>query len=299
VWRRSCAGVGRRCSAGGGQGAVGAGGGPRGRCGGAGGGRGGGHQVWRCLCGSIGRRLSTTAPPPATTAPDLTPTFQHHRRRSVQVPRLLGTAVPHHHPQGRRRCRMARPALSAPHAVLPHLLPLQRRRHHRDDRRHPHAEGLLPLASVPRTPHPTDPATLLPTTVANTTHVLLHCPLARPAAAWLCDLWAAIDGGNAPPTTPDVIIAGDPTAWHLIRFESFNHFQIKSNQKRHGNPAMWTRTCGRGCGPSTSRRSGLLTAMSTTAAPLPRPRPSLLPPSTLPSWPCAPSSPPPTPHPQT
>ncbi len=65
-----------------------------------------------------------------------------------------------------------------------------------------------------RTPHPTDPATLLPTAVANTTHVLLHCPLARPAAAWLCDLWAAIDGGNAPPTTPDVIIAGDPTAWH-------------------------------------------------------------------------------------
>jgi len=64
-----------------------------------------------------------------------------------------------------------------------------------------------------RTPHPTNPATLLPTTVANTTHVHLHCPLARPAAAWLCDLWPAIDGGNAPPTTPDVIIAGDPTAW--------------------------------------------------------------------------------------
>ena len=53
-----------------------------------------------------------------------------------------------------------------------------------------------------RTPHPTDPATLLPTTVANTTHVLLHCPLARPAAAWLCNLWAAIDSGNAPPDHP-------------------------------------------------------------------------------------------------
>jgi exonuclease III len=49
--------------------------------------------------------------------------------------------------------------------------------------------------------------------IATASHVLLCCPLARPAADWLCRLWAAIDDGNAPPATPDVIIAGDPRAW--------------------------------------------------------------------------------------
>ena len=70
-----------------------------------------------------------------------------------------------------------------------------------------------------RTPLVNNPATLQPTTVANTTHVLLHCPLTRPALQWLCDVWAAIDGGHTPPTTPDVIIAGDPTAWHPGRLD--------------------------------------------------------------------------------
>ncbi len=54
-------------------------------------------------------------------------------------------------------------------------------------------------------------------TIATTTHVLLDCPLARPAADWLCTLWAAIDDGNFPPATPDVIIAGDPAAWNPAR----------------------------------------------------------------------------------
>ena len=50
-----------------------------------------------------------------------------------------------------------------------------------------------------RAPLATNPAILQPTTIANTTHILLHCPLTHPAAQWLCDLWAAIDDGNAPP----------------------------------------------------------------------------------------------------
>lgn len=70
-----------------------------------------------------------------------------------------------------------------------------------------------------RAPLATNPTIFQPTTLANTTHVLLHCPLTRPAAQWLCDLWAAIDGGNAPPASPDVIIAGDPTAWHPGRLD--------------------------------------------------------------------------------
>jgi hypothetical protein len=71
-----------------------------------------------------------------------------------------------------------------------------------------------------RTPLATDPTILQPTTIADTTHILLHCPLTRPAAQWLCDLWAAIDDGNAPPATPDVIIAGDPTTWRPARLET-------------------------------------------------------------------------------
>ena len=58
---------------------------------------------------------------------------------------------------------------------------------------------------------------MTPHTIANTSHVLLHCPLTLPAAQWICDLWAAIDDGNAPPVTPDVIIAGDPSAWQPRR----------------------------------------------------------------------------------
>ena len=71
-----------------------------------------------------------------------------------------------------------------------------------------------------RTPLATDPAILQPTTIANATHILLHCPLNQPAAQWLCDLWAAIDDGNTPPATPDAIIAGDPTAWRPAHLET-------------------------------------------------------------------------------
>ncbi len=66
---------------------------------------------------------------------------------------------------------------------------------------------------------PRSPAATLPHTIASVSHVLLHCPLARPAAQWICDLWAAIDGGHAPPATPDVIIAGDIYAWRPQRRE--------------------------------------------------------------------------------
>lgn len=76
-----------------------------------------------------------------------------------------------------------------------------------------------------RTPLPTNPVVLQPTTIANTSHVLLHCPLTRRAAQWLCDTWAAIDDGNSPPAVPDVIIAGDPTAW----------------RPRRANTDLWTR----------------------------------------------------------
>lgn len=68
-----------------------------------------------------------------------------------------------------------------------------------------------------RVVNPRDAATTIPHAIANTSHVLLYCPLTMPAAQWICDVWAAIDDGNAPPATPDVIIAGDPLAWRPRR----------------------------------------------------------------------------------
>ncbi len=47
------------------------------------------NQIKSNTLRGAGLRLYTTAPPPATTAPGPTPARQHHRRRSVQVPRLL------------------------------------------------------------------------------------------------------------------------------------------------------------------------------------------------------------------
>lgn len=98
-----------------------------------------------------------------------------------------------------------------------------------------------------RTPLTNHPDILQPTTIANATHVLLHCPLTRPAAQWLCDLWAAIDGANTPPATPDVIIAGDPTVWHPNRLdlELWTRLRVTYLQKawdahcavHHGGPA--------------------------------------------------------------
>ena len=76
-----------------------------------------------------------------------------------------------------------------------------------------------PACREPRPATLARPASSLPTTIATTSHVLLACPLTRPAALWLCDLWAAIDAGNSPPPTPDVIIAGDPTAWWPDRLD--------------------------------------------------------------------------------
>ena len=79
---------------------------------------------------------------------------------------------------------------------------------------------LRPEASLPWQPlanascrHPS-----CPRVVATATHALLECAQSLPAARWLCDLWAAIDGGGAkPPLHPDVIIAGRTDTWPLHR----------------------------------------------------------------------------------
>ena len=86
---------------------------------------------------------------------------------------------------------------------------------------------------------PRDADTTLPHTIATTSHVLLLCPLARPAAQWVCDLWAAIDGGNAPPPTPDVIIAGDPVAWRPDRASADLWTRIRALYLHHA----WAAHC--------------------------------------------------------
>lgn len=45
------------------------------------------------------------------------------------------------------------------------------------------------------------------------THLFMHCPAFAPAITWLQDLWEAISG-HRPPSSPDVIITGQPgPAW--------------------------------------------------------------------------------------
>ena len=49
--------------------------------------------------------------------------------------------------------------------------------------------------------------------IAHTSHILVDCTVVAPAAQWLCDHWAALDPGNGPPRTADIIVAGNPTHW--------------------------------------------------------------------------------------
>lgn len=45
--------------------------------------------------------------------------------------------------------------------------------------------------------------------IANASHILLDCPMVRPAAEWLCRLWGHIDDSNtAPSADHDTVIAG-------------------------------------------------------------------------------------------
>lgn len=50
-------------------------------------------------------------------------------------------------------------------------------------------------------------------------HVLFHCPMARPAVVWLCDLWQELSkgpdgsGGARPPDTVEAIVTDQPGAW--------------------------------------------------------------------------------------
>ena len=48
---------------------------------------------------------------------------------------------------------------------------------------------------------------------ANLTHIFVTCQLAQAVVRWLCDVWAALDPGNRPPSTFAVIAVGDPGTW--------------------------------------------------------------------------------------
>ncbi len=52
--------------------------------------------------------------------------------------------------------------------------------------------------------------------IATTSHILVTCPLAAPAAAWLCRLWGSLDAGLEPPCTPDSIVAGATDGWRPV-----------------------------------------------------------------------------------
>lgn len=45
------------------------------------------------------------------------------------------------------------------------------------------------------------------------THAFLTCPAVAPAAAWVCDVFAAASGGPPPPACPRVFLADETTVW--------------------------------------------------------------------------------------
>jgi hypothetical protein len=44
-------------------------------------------------------------------------------------------------------------------------------------------------------------------------HAFLTCTAVAPAAAWLCDLFAAVSGRPPPPVSPQILLADDPSVW--------------------------------------------------------------------------------------
>lgn len=44
-------------------------------------------------------------------------------------------------------------------------------------------------------------------------HVFLDCPVARQVTMWVCDLWAAVTGGQPPPRSVAVFLLGDRRQW--------------------------------------------------------------------------------------
>ncbi len=44
-------------------------------------------------------------------------------------------------------------------------------------------------------------------------HLFVHCPVVRPAVAWLRGVWAMHVAGRVPPLDARVLLAGDHTVW--------------------------------------------------------------------------------------
>ncbi len=44
-------------------------------------------------------------------------------------------------------------------------------------------------------------------------HLFVHCPVVRPAVAWLRGMWALLVAGRVPPLDARVLLAGDHTVW--------------------------------------------------------------------------------------
>jgi hypothetical protein len=44
-------------------------------------------------------------------------------------------------------------------------------------------------------------------------HLFVHCPVVRPAVAWLRGVWAMLVAGMVPPLDARVLLAGDHAVW--------------------------------------------------------------------------------------
>ena len=67
---------------------------------------------------------------------------------------------------------------------------------------------IQPLMAQAMCPH------CLPLSVPETlTHMLLECPVAITVWDWICRLWAAYSGAQAPPATAAVLLADDQREW--------------------------------------------------------------------------------------
>ena len=74
--------------------------------------------------------------------------------------------------------------------------------------RQPDRADIQPLIAPALCPH------CLPLRVPETlTHMLLECPVAITVWDWICRLWAAYSGAQAPPATAAVLLADDQREW--------------------------------------------------------------------------------------
>jgi hypothetical protein len=72
-------------------------------------------------------------------------------------------------------------------------------------------------------------------------HIFVHCPVVRPAVAWLRGVWAMLVAGRVPPLDARVLLAGDHTVWDPGGGEACAELWTKGKELPPGFPGSGLR----------------------------------------------------------